>query len=90
MYKKQTVYICHILSPQEIHPVVSESIRLVDSETGKMMDITATPSLLKSYGKAFDNFKNQIERSCIKWGAYYVQFTSEMAVEEMVKEVAER
>lgn len=88
-YHKQAVYICHILSPQEIHPAVNESVRLVDSETGERVDITVTPSLLNSYGKALDNFRNRIESSCIKWGAYYVQFSSERAVEEMVKEVAQ-
>ena len=88
-YKKQAVYICHILSPQEIQPAVSESVKLVDSETGEMMDITVTPTLLNSYGRALDNFRNQIEQACIKWGAYYFQFSSETAVEEMVREVAE-
>ena len=89
IYKKQAVYICHILSPQEICPTVSESVKLVDSETGKTMDITVTPSLLNAYGKSLNNFRSQIEQTCIKWGAYYFHFSSEMAVEEMVKEVAE-
>lgn len=89
IYKKQAVYICHILSPQEIRPALSESVKLVDSETGEMMDITVTPSLLNSYSRALDNFRIRINQTCIKWGAYYFQFSSEMAVEEMVKDVAE-
>jgi len=90
IYKKQTVYVCHILSPQETMPSVNESVKLVDSETGETMDITVTPQLLNSYGKALNNFRSQIEQACIKWGAYYFPFSSEQAVEEMVKEVAER
>lgn len=89
IYKKQAVYICHILSPQEIRPSVSESVRLVDSETGKTLDITVTPSLLNAYGNAFRNFRSQLEQTCNKWGAYYFHFSSELAVEEMVREVAE-
>lgn len=88
-YHKQTVYVCHLLSPQEMQPDISESVRLVDSETGRAMDITVTPSVLNSYGKALDNFRSLIDESCAKWGAYYFQLSSEAAVEEMIKEVAE-
>ncbi len=88
-YHKQTVYLCHILSPQELLPDVSESVRLVDSETGESMDITVTPSLLNLYGRALENFRSRIENNCTKWGAFYFHFSSETAVEEMVKEVAE-
>jgi len=88
-YYKQAVYICHILSPQEIHPVINESVRLVDSETDEILDITVTPSLLNSYNKALNSFKSRIEQECIKWGAHYFNFSSELAIEEMVKEVAE-
>ncbi len=87
-YHKQTVYVCHILSPQELVPTVSESVRLVDSENGRSMDITVTPALLNSYGKALENFRSHLEQSCLKWGTSYFHFSSELAVEEMVKEVA--
>ncbi|HHW49003.1 MAG TPA: DUF58 domain-containing protein [Clostridiaceae bacterium] len=88
-YYKQEVYICHILSPQEIQPALNESVRLVDSETEEVLDITVTPSLLNSYNRALINFKNRIEHECNKWGAHYFNFSSELAIEEMVKEVAE-
>jgi len=88
-YYKQSVYICHILSPQEIQPDINESVRLVDSETGEILDITVTPSLLNSYSKALDSFKSMMEQECIKWGANYFNFSSGLAIEEMVKEVAE-
>jgi uncharacterized protein (DUF58 family) len=88
IYNKQAVYVCHILSPQEMHPDVSESIRLVDSETGEKMDITVTPSLLNSYNKALEKFKSDMRRCCVKWGAHYFNFSSDLAVEEMIKEVA--
>lgn len=87
-YNKQSIYICHILSPQEIRPEINESVRLVDSETMETVEITVTPSLLNSYSKVLESFKNQMERTCIKWGAYYFSFSSDMDVAEMVKEVA--
>jgi len=89
-YHKQTIYACHILSPQELSPDISESLRLVDSETGEVLDITVTPSLIKAYKNALDSFTYQVRQACIKFGAQYFQFSSEMAVEEMVKGVAAR
>lgn len=88
-FNKQVIYVCHILSPQEIQPDISESVRLVDSETGEVLDITVTPSLLNSYNKALKNFRNSLERECLKWGAYYFNFSSDITIEEMVKEVTE-
>ncbi len=88
-YHKQTVYICHILSPQEISPVINESIRLVDSETGEFVDITVTKGLIDSYYKTLGSFRSSIEKSCRNWGAYYFQFSSKLTVDIMVKEVAE-
>lgn len=87
-YCRQTVYACHILSPQELSPDISESLRLVDSETGDMLDITVTPSLIRSYKSALDSFTYQIRQACLKFGAQYFLFSSDMAVEEMVKGVA--
>ncbi|NLC67915.1 MAG: DUF58 domain-containing protein [Clostridiaceae bacterium] len=89
-YKKQVVYACHILSPQEIQPDISESVRLVDSETGEIMDVTVTQSLLNLYNKALKNFRDNLERECLRWGAYYFNFSSELTIEEMVKEVTRR
>lgn len=88
-YHKQSVYICHILSPQEINPEINDSVRLIDSETGEYTDITVSKGLLDSYYKTLDSFRSSIERSCRNWGAYYFQFSSSLTVDIMVKEVAE-
>jgi len=87
-YRRQTVHVCHILSPQETNPEVNEPVRLIDSETGRFVDITVTRGLLDSYHKTLNGFINGIERCCRKWGARYYQFSSDLSVEMMVKEVA--
>jgi uncharacterized protein (DUF58 family) len=87
-YKKQEVYVCHILSPQELEPDINESIRLIDSETKESIDITVTPALLDSYCRAVNVFRNEIEKVCFKWGANYYRFSSAQLLEEMIKEVA--
>ena len=87
-YKKQEIYICHILSPQELQPDINDSVRLIDSETGHDLNITVTPALMNAYGKSLDSFKNLLQKACFKYGAHYSLFSSGMRLEEMVKEVA--
>lgn len=87
-YKKQEIYVCHVLSPQELKPDINDSVRLVDSETGRDLNITMTPALLNAYGRALDSFKSSLRQACFKYGAHYSLFSSGMRLEEMVKEVA--
>lgn len=87
-YKKQEIYICHMLSPQELKPDINDSVRLIDSETGRDLNITMTPALLNAYGKSLDSFKESLQQACFKYGAHYSLFSSGMRLEEMVKEVA--
>ncbi len=88
MYRKQRVYACHILSPQEIEPDIREPVRLIDSETKEMIDITATPMLLNSYRRAVNSFRDGLGQVCFRWGADYFSFSSAQLLEEMIKEVA--
>lgn len=88
-YKKQEVYICNILSPQELKPDINESVRLIDSETNKFIDITMTPSLLNSYEKTLNSFLAEMEQTGYKWGANFFKFSSLMSVEKMIVGVAE-
>ena len=52
------------------------------------MDITVTPALINSYRKAVGAFRDDLERTCFKWGANYFRFSSGQLLEEMIKEVA--
>lgn len=88
VYRKQEVYVCHMLSPQELEPDIGEAVRLVDCETNGTLDVTVTPALLNAYGKALELFRGRLEQACFRHGAYYYPFSSDMKLEEMVKEVA--
>jgi len=86
-YRKQDVYICHILAPQEIEPEVGASVRLVDAETGEVMDVTAGPQLLKTFKKVFAGFVSGSEETCFRRGVRYVRVDTSIPVEEMVRKV---
>ncbi len=86
-YRKQDIYICHVLSPQEINPDVSESLRLIDSETGEFKDVTASALLLKAYNRILGRFLAQTEKTCVKYGVHYIKAETDIPVEHMIKMV---
>lgn len=86
-YRKQEVHICHLLSPQEIHPEINTSFRLIDSETEEFRDVTSSPLLLKTYRKIYGSYISEIEELCFKRGADYIRIDSSLPVEQMIKKV---
>ncbi|MCX7841725.1 MAG: DUF58 domain-containing protein [Clostridia bacterium] len=89
-YRKQEVYLCHVLSPQETNPEITESLRLIDSETGEYKDVTATPMLLKTYQKVYSSFITRLEDTCFRYGASYIHLKTSLPVEQMIKMVVNR
>lgn len=87
-FRKQEVYICHILSPQELNPVIDTDLRLVDSETGAARDIAMSTHLLKAYMRAFQSYIRDIEEMCLKRAASYIRVSSDLAPEVMLRRVA--
>lgn len=83
-FKKQHVYICHILSPQEISPEVGESVRLIDSETGMHKEVTVSKNLLNMYNKAYQKFINKFEENCVKMGVHYMLMDTSLPIETLI------
>lgn len=86
-YRRQEVYLCQVLSPQEIEPELNVSLRLIDSETGEHKDVTASPLLIRTYKKVFNRFIDDIEEKCIVRGVYFIKMDTSMPVEYMIKMV---
>lgn len=89
-FKKQHVYICHILSPQEISPNIGESVRLIDSETGMHREITASRKLLRMYNNTYQNFISTLEKSCAKRGTHYMLMDTSLPIENLIRMVVSR
>lgn len=86
LYKKQDVFLIHVLSPEELKPELEGQVRLLDSETGKTMDVAVTPMLLRQYQAKLSEFTNQIKEYCSRLGASYIQVSSADSVEKIVFE----
>ncbi|MEN2774845.1 DUF58 domain-containing protein [Acetivibrio clariflavus] len=86
-FKKQEIYICHVLAPQEVEPEIGMSLRLIDIESGEFRDVTSSPDLIKSYKKVYKRFITNIEEICKRRGVNYIFMESSLPVERMVRKV---
>lgn len=88
-FRKQEVYICHTLSPQEIDPKMTGNLCLIDSETKEKRDASYSENLMKAYHKAFTDYIGQIEEMCLKRAVNYLLMNTDTALDEMLRRVAD-
>ena len=85
-YKKQEVILIHILSPEELEPNYYGQVKLVDSETREDKSIILNPSIMKAYKKQLTTFKNSLRDIASKYGAAYIEASSEESIDKMILE----
>lgn len=86
-YRRQEVFLCHILSKQELSPELSGALELIDSETGHRMEVTVSGSLMTAYENNLKHFLTGIREQCKKWGVHYALLPSDMPVDRMVRAI---
>ncbi|AGC68522.1 hypothetical protein Cst_c15350 [Thermoclostridium stercorarium subsp. stercorarium DSM 8532] len=84
-YKNQDVFLCLILSPDEMSPSVNGAVELIDSETGERMEITVSDVLIKKYEEAMKRHLAKIREQCRKLGIQHTVLTADMPVDLMLK-----
>lgn len=78
------VHIVHVLAAEEVHPTLAGDLRLQDSETGEIREITADGEALKGYRERLGHFLERVEAFCRAQEIGYRRVTSEIPVEEFV------
>lgn len=86
-YKKQKVVLCHVLSEEELNPILEGNMRLIDSETKEHMDILAGADAVNLYNQTLTHYLNTIKASCSKYGADYLLINSAKPIEHFLKQL---
>lgn len=86
-YKNQDVFLCMLLSPEELSPPLNGAIELVDSETGETVEVTVSNALLKKYEESLKQHMAKLQEQCRKWGIHFAMLSSDMPVDLMLKSV---
>ncbi len=64
--------VLHVLAPDELDPVISGDLRLVDAETGREVNVSTTPETMKQYRSAVDDFVATVASRSRRNGMDYV------------------
>src|SRR2546422_1502353 len=78
------VDLVHILAPDELNPTAFGDLRLVDSETGAMQEVTFGRYRMKSYQQTVQNFIQRLREYCQGRGINYFTASSNTALEELL------
>ncbi len=82
--RRYEVTVLHVLSPQELAPHLEGDVRLVDSESGAGVEITADFDLLQRYQARVLEWRERLRQSCTAIGAHYLFIETNLPLEELV------
>lgn len=78
------VDVLQVLAPEEISPAAYGDLRLVDSETGQMQEVTFGKYRLKAYQKTLNGFLGRFKEFCTARGICYMQTRSDADLRELL------
>lgn len=78
------VDVVQILAPDELSPSTYGDLRLVDSETGGMQEVTFGRYRLKAYQQTVQNFMQRLREYCQERGINFFTVSSNTALEELL------
>ena len=76
--------IIHVLSPDELDPALEGDLRLVDSETGESVDVTADLGTLDAYKTRLAAWKQGFADLAARRRASYVDLSSDTNLAELM------
>jgi uncharacterized protein (DUF58 family) len=78
------VHLVHILSPEEMNPELAGDLRLVDSETGEMRELSMDGDAVRAYRDRLHQFLERAETFCRTKEIGYHRIVSDGPIEEFV------
>lgn len=78
------ITLLHILAPQELDPQLEGDFRLVDSESGASVEITADADMLEQYYRNLDTWRAEVESFCNGRSINYIAVDTSVPVEEFI------
>lgn len=84
LHRRFQVTAIQVLDRVEVRPDFVGDLKLIDSETGEEREITISPSLLKEYHRAVDQFCGGVQETCRRYGADYLQAITDQPFEDLI------
>jgi uncharacterized protein (DUF58 family) len=83
-YHRFEPFLVHLLSDDELAPAFSGDLRLVDSETGAAVEVTADAATMTAYARARDRYFGEIEQDCLRGQVEYLRAATSIPFDDLV------
>ena len=78
------VHVVHLLDPAEMNPQIGGDLRLIDSETGEVRELTVDGDALRAYRERLRNFLDGLEGFCRAQEIGHHRVMTDLPVESVV------
>ncbi len=78
------VHVLHVLAPEEVNPDFGGDLRLIDSETGEVRELTLDGETLRGYRQRLQDFLDRAEGFCRTREIGYRRVATDTPVEEFM------
>jgi uncharacterized protein (DUF58 family) len=82
--RRHQVVMLHILDSEEASPTLTGDLKLIDSETDDVAEISLSPHVLAQYETRFRGFCTGLETLAARYGIDYARVTTDVPHEEIV------
>lgn len=76
--------VLHVLSPQELEPVLEGDLRLVDVESGEGVDVTVDLATLDGYRERLESWRQEFANLAARRRATYVPLSTDVPLNELI------
>ena len=82
LYQRFEIQLVHLLDPAELNPRLRGDLRLTDTETGQVYEVTANEGLLRAYEREVNRFLTGLETFCRQRQIGYRRATTDVGFED--------
>ena len=86
-YFRQDLFAVHVYSSEELQPELPDEVLLEDSELGTTERLKVTPGLLEAYREKFDEYCDELNAYCRRYGWGYLKTSTEVPFEDLILQV---
>ncbi len=78
------VVLLHVLDEEEVHPTLTGDLRLIDSETGEVREVSISPHLLAQYEAQLQSFCGGLQTLANRYNMDYVRASTGVPFEDVI------
>lgn len=82
--KGHEVVFIHILSPHDVNPPMAGDLRLIDSETGSVQEVTLDADMRARYQQRLTAWVDAMRDDCARRGVHYLMIESDTPYEKVI------